>query len=76
VILMAEELCDSVISGRGGEGRPDDVIPGSGDGVEGVGWWRHGLGGVEQGARNFGSLMASKSKSSGYGLKTRRLGVL
>jgi hypothetical protein len=76
VILMAEESCDGVILGRGGEGRPDDTVPGSDDGVEGVEWWRHGLGGVEQGARNFGSLTASKSKSSSYGLKTRRLGVL
>jgi hypothetical protein len=32
--------------------------------------------GIEEGAGNFGSLTPSKSKSSGYGLRTGLLGVL
>jgi hypothetical protein len=40
------------------------------------GWRRCALSGVEEDAGNFGSLTSSKPKSSGYRLRTGRLGVL
>jgi hypothetical protein len=54
----------------------DGVVSRCSDALEAIGVVRRGLGDVQEGAENFGSLTTSKSKSSSYGLRTGRLGVL
>jgi hypothetical protein len=64
VVPMAEEEQGGTVPECGSEVQVDDVIPRCGDSVEAVGVRQRGLNGVEEGTGNFGSLTASKSKSS------------